>query len=155
MAAARWTMFQLRKAIMISWLSMRRKSPCPPLIKAEIQNSTVKNTQEPKRDYELDFNIPKGNFNEVNIVVFDSEKIGKDKSLGKVNIDIVELANFNESEGRWYSLTGVKSGKILLSADFLEMAGQETALIKGDSPQTNLSLLFREDCQREKYVSIL
>jgi len=101
--------------------------------KQKFKTPTVKNSQEPKWDYDLEFSIPEDDLKEVNIEVFDSDKIGKDKSLGKVNIAILELKGLNESEGRWYSLTGVKSGKILLSADFLELPYQQSELPSSQS----------------------
>ena len=33
---------------------------------------------------------------------------------------LAELVNSGDEEGRWYPLTGVKSGKVLLFADFQE-----------------------------------
>ena len=89
--------------------------------KQKFKTPTVKNTQEPKWDYELDLNIPEGNVTEVNVEVFDADKFGKDKSLGKVDLDSAELVNLKDEQGCWYPLTGVKSGKVLLLADFLEL----------------------------------
>ena len=89
----------------------------------KFKTPTVKNSQEPKWDYELELDVPENNLTEVKFEVFDADKIGKDKSLGIVRIDIGELAALHDAQGRWYSLTGVKSGKILLSADFIESDG--------------------------------
>ena len=80
----------------------------------QFQTDTVRNSREPNWDYELEIDVP-----EISIQV-----VGKDKSLGTVNISIAELAAISEAEGRWYPLTGVKSGKILLSAEFLRLAGR-------------------------------
>ena len=104
------------------------------LIKADVQISygqqkfktpTVKNSQEPKWDYELELDVPENYLTEVTFEVFDSDKIGKDKSLGTVSVPISELAALNDAQGQWYSLAGVKSGKILLSADFTESDSQD------------------------------
>ena len=89
----------------------------------QFQTDTVRNSREPKWDYELEMNVPESHYTEVSFQVFDADKIGQDKSLGTVNIDIGELAGISEAEGRWYPLTGVKSGQILLSAEFLQLAG--------------------------------
>ena len=88
----------------------------------QFQTDTVRNSREPKWDYELELNVPESHYTEVSFQVFDADKIGKDKSLGAVNISVAELAGLTEAEGRWYPLTGVKSGQILLSAEFLELA---------------------------------
>ena len=44
-------------------------------------------TQEPAWDCEVDFTVPEGEERAVNIEVFDADKFGKDKSLGK---DIIQ-----------------------------------------------------------------
>ncbi len=51
----------------------------------------------------------------ISIEVFDSDKIGKDKSLGWVELD-VEVGGVPEG---WLQLQGVKTGEILLRASFI------------------------------------
>ena len=46
--------------------------------------------------------------------MFDADKLGKDKSLGKVEIN---PRDFDGKEAKWFPLKGVKSGEILLNAD--------------------------------------
>ena len=48
--------------------------------------------------------------------MFDADKLGKDKSLGKVEIN---PKDFDGVEAKWFPLKGVKSGEILLNADIL------------------------------------
>ena len=48
--------------------------------------------------------------------MFDADKLGKDKSLGKVEIN---PRDFYGNEAKWFPLKGVKSGEILLNADIL------------------------------------
>merc|ERR1719391_1928497 len=50
------------------------------------------------------------------IEVFDADKIGKDKSLGQVEIT---PRDFDSHEPKWFPLKGVKSGEILLNTDIL------------------------------------
>ena len=50
------------------------------------------------------------------VEVFDADKLGKDKSLGKVEIN---PRDFDGEEAKWFPLKGVKSGEILLNADIL------------------------------------
>ena len=59
--------------------------------------------------------------------MFDADKLGKDKSLGKVTIDQADL---DSGEPRWFPLQGVKSGEILLSSDILA-AGQSPTRFTG------------------------
>ena len=48
--------------------------------------------------------------------MFDSDKLGKDKSLGKVEISKDDLGT---DQGVWFSLKGVKSGQILINTELL------------------------------------
>ena len=89
----------------------------------KFKTPTVKNSLEPKWNYDCELNVPEAHLTEVKFEVFDADKVGRDKSLGSVCVDIGELSSINDAQGRWYSLTGVKSGKILLSADFIESEG--------------------------------
>merc|ERR1712083_875797 len=68
-----------------------------------------------------------GNNRTFNLEVFDSDKLGKDKSLGKLALDIYDVLAMDGSEGKWFPLTGVKSGKVLLSADFLDDLGRKAS----------------------------
>merc|ERR1712013_827243 len=79
----------------------------------------VKNTQDPTWNHKAPFLIPDGDDKTVNIEVFDSDKIGKDKSLGKLDLDIADVLAMDGEEGRWYPLDGVKSGHILLMTDLV------------------------------------
>ena len=48
--------------------------------------------------------------------MFDSDKLGKDKSLGKVEISQDDLGS---NQPIWFPLKGVKSGEILLNTELL------------------------------------
>ena len=50
-------------------------------------------------------------------------KVGKDKLLGKLNMDITDGVNLNGKEGKWFPLSGVKTGKVPLSTDFIDKLG--------------------------------
>ena len=60
--------------------------------------------------------------------VFDSDKLGKDKSLGKVEISRADLGS---NEPIWIPLKGVKSGEILLNSELLA-PGQTPTGYAGD-----------------------
>merc|ERR1719320_1552914 len=103
------------------------------------KTKVVKNTQEPQWNHEAEFEVPDENSRTFNIEVFDSDKLGRDKSLGKLALDITDVLNMDGQEGRWFPLAGVKSGKILLSADFLDDLGRNPneilpSLLKGGDP---------------------
>jgi hypothetical protein len=91
---------------------------------------TDKNTQNPQWNYDAKFDVPDGPEKNVNIEVFDSNKLGKDKSLGKLDLNLDDL--LDSLQPQWFDLEGVKSGQILLASDFLESdAGAEESLDEG------------------------
>ena len=55
---------------------------------------------------------------------FDSDKVEKDKSLGKLDLDIIDVPSMDGPEGKWFPPFSVKSGKLLVSADFLNDLGR-------------------------------
>ncbi len=100
------------------------------------KTNVIKNTLEPQWDFDTSFKVPDGDADKLLVEVFDSDKLGKDKSLGKVEVDVLDLAG---SDGQWFPLQGVKSGEILLSADLIphgeeaSALASNNALIKGKS----------------------
>ena len=79
----------------------------------------LKNTHEPEWNYEAQITVPDQGDKNIAIEIFDKDKIGKDKSLGKLSFDTSLVVKQKEIAAQWYPLTGVKSGQVLLSADFL------------------------------------
>ena len=71
----------------------------------------------PEWNFETDIPVAENGPNNMKIEVFDSDKIGKDKSLGSANIDVKDLVHEPLQEA-WIPLSGTKSGKIKVSADF-------------------------------------
>jgi hypothetical protein len=122
--------------------------------KQKDKTNTIKNTLEPQWDHHSEFNIPDGSADRLLIEVFDADKIGKDKSLGKVEVDVHDII---AGEGRWLPLqgkeckkltlmlvykckmiflsivSGVKSGEVLLNADFLPLGASPS---HGKKPST-------------------
>ena len=76
----------------------------------------IKDTQDPAWNHKAPFLIPGGDDKTVNLEVYDSDMIGKDTSLGELDLDIAEVLAMVGEEGWWYPLEGVKSGHALLSA---------------------------------------
>ncbi len=66
------------------------------------------------------------------IEVFDKDKFGKDKSLGKVELTKKDL---DASEPMWFPLKGVKSGDILLNTELLS-PGESPKGYVGDGEST-------------------
>ena len=109
--------------------------------KQKDKTKTIKNTLEPEWVHHTEFKVPDSGADKILVEVFDADKLGKDKSLGKVEVDILDLAG---GESRWFTLQG-KSGEILLNADLLPLGSSglrknsQDAKMKGNA---NLILLF-------------
>ena len=67
------------------------------------KTNILKNTLEPQWNHHCEFEVADGGADTILVEVFDADKLGKDKSLGKVEVDILELA---ADEGRWFTLQG-------------------------------------------------
>jgi hypothetical protein len=89
------------------------------------KTNVIKNTQDPQWDFDTSFKVPDGDAEKLLVEVFDSDKLGKDKSLGTVEVDVLDLAG---SDGQWIPLKGVKSGEVLLRADLIPEGEDASAL---------------------------
>jgi hypothetical protein len=67
------------------------------------RTDTIKNTLEPQWDHHAEFQVPDGGADKILVEVFDADKLGKDKSLGKAEIDVLDLA---AGDGHWFPLQG-------------------------------------------------
>ena len=84
----------------------------------KFKTNAIKNTQDPEWNYDVDFNVPDGGDNTIKIDIFDEDRFGKDKSLGSAIMDVDEVMARGIVPPGWYPLKGVKSGQVLMSADF-------------------------------------
>ena len=89
----------------------------------KFKTNTVKNTQNPKWNYDADINVPDQNDDRIKVDIFDSDRIGKDKPLGSAYFDVDEVISKGIIPPAWYPLKGAKSGAVLMSADFEELGG--------------------------------
>ena len=71
--------------------------------------------------------------------MFDADKLGKDKSLGVVEIN---PRDFDGEEAKWFPLKGVKSGEILLNADILA-TGQSPYGLGADGQRRPVGGIFK------------
>ncbi len=71
--------------------------------KQKEKTNTIKNTLEPQWDHHAEFSVPDGGADKLLVEVFDADKLGKDKSLGKIEVDILDLS---ADEGHWFPLQG-------------------------------------------------
>ena len=84
----------------------------------KFKTNTAKNTQNPKWNYEADFNVPDQGDDRIKVDIYDSDRIGKDKPLGSAYFDVDEVMSKGIVPPGWYPLKGAKSGEVLMSADF-------------------------------------
>ena len=89
----------------------------------KFKTNTVKNSQNPKWNYDADINVPDQNDDRIKVDIFDSDRIGKDKPLGSAYFDVDEVISKGIIPPAWYPLKGAKSGAVLMSADFEELGG--------------------------------
>ena len=82
------------------------------------------------------------------IEVFDADKLGKDKSLGVVEIN---PRDFDGEEAKWFPLKGVKSGEILLNADILA-PGQSPYGLGADGQRRPVGGISKKRCILTVYV---
>ena len=87
----------------------------------KFKTNTVKNSQNPKWNYDADFNVPDQGDDRIKVDIFDSDRIGKDKPLGSAFLDVDEVMSKGIMPPAWYPLKGTKSGEVLMSADFEPM----------------------------------
>ena len=92
--------------------------------KQKAKTNTVRNTQNPQWDFSTEFEVPDGEDTDINIEVFDNDKLGQDKSLGSLSLGLDDILKAPEGEGLWYPLAGAKSGELLLASDFLPIGSE-------------------------------
>merc|ERR1711915_934507 len=88
------------------------------LDKRKSRSPAVKNSLNPQWNFQEVFEVYHDSLNELLVEVFD-EDIGKDDFLGKVSIDLSNIANNRLSNNIWVPLESCASGEILLSAQYI------------------------------------
>merc|ERR1711872_638068 len=82
------------------------------------KSATVKNSHNPEWNHKAAFDVDETTPHEINISVFD-EDVGKDDSLGNAVLDISSIQEKSQLINQWIPLSNCKSGKILVSAEFV------------------------------------
>ena len=78
-------------------------------------------------------------FSYFSIEVFDSDKFGKDKSLGSIEVSQRDLM---DNEPRWFPLKGAKSGEILLNTELLAPGQSPSGLSGLNEPVSGKTKLY-------------
>merc|ERR1719474_264338 len=87
--------------------------------KKKLKTSPVKNNQNPIWNCKGDIPVDNDSPRIINLEVFDSDKLGKDKSLGSTNLDVLDIVQNTPINETWVPLDGVKSGKVKIAAEFI------------------------------------
>ena len=88
-----------------------------------------KNTQNPEWNIQCPIEVPDGNDRNISIELYDSDKFGKDKFLGNLNMDIAKIMNLGQLDEGWYPLDGVKQGQLRVGANFIPELPDDTSTI--------------------------
>ena len=94
--------------------------------KQQLKTPVIKNTLEPQWDFTAEFKIPDDGDETIFLEVFDSNKIGRDKSLGSLNLPLVDVLAMDGQEGNWFPLANSKNGEVLLMTDFVDSNGNDS-----------------------------
>jgi len=102
----------------------------------KFKTDTVKNTQNPEFNYEAEFNVPDSGDGTIKVKLFDADRLGKDKPLGSAVLDVEKVMGAGAVPADWYPLQGVKSGQVLMAAEF---EPSEAAASRLGSPDRRLA----------------
>jgi len=99
-----------------------------------------RNTQNPEWNIQCEIEVPDKHDRNISIELYDSDKLGKDKFLGKFNMDIAKIMNLGKVDEGWYPLDGVKQGQICVGANFVpELDESNTIIINQKFTETRRS----------------
>ena len=86
----------------------------------EFRSETIKNTINPEWNFSADLIISEVYDSNINIEVFDDDS-GLDSCEGILVLSLVDAIKKSDEEGRWYSLTNCKHGRIFVSCVYTAM----------------------------------
>ena len=84
------------------------------------KSDIIRNTQDPEWNIQCELMIDSNpRERNISIELYDSDRLGKDKFLGKLDMDIGKIMNLGQLDQGWYPLDGVKQGQIRVGAEFV------------------------------------
>ena len=103
----------------------------------KLKTTVENNNQNPKWNFKGDLVVNAYSPKVITLEVLDSKTFGKDESLGRTNLDVMDIIENHPINDKWVSLEGVKSGQVKLSADFtpldpLDLSGSRRSSRQGD-----------------------
>jgi len=94
----------------------------------QIKTNTIKNNLNPQWNFEADIPYNPNYSDTIKVDIYDDDKLGKNKPLGSAVIDIPSLANNDPLDSVWFPLSGVKSGQVQVSAEYVPTEDQYRAM---------------------------
>merc|ERR1712013_861084 len=108
--------------------------------KESFKSKTLKKTQEPEWNHEVEFSMMSKQPGEVKIEVFNKKTLGKDELLGFVLLPTKDLLQPPHLINSWFKLEGAKSGQVFVAGGYIpaelprkEAAAEKVAKVALDS----------------------
>jgi len=76
------------------------------------KTKTINNTQNPEFNHDAYFPIQEDGAKNIKIDLFDADKLGKDKPIGSINLDIENLVSEGPIQDAWLPLENGKGGQV-------------------------------------------
>merc|ERR1712037_117875 len=97
----------------------------------EVRSKTINNNLDPEWQFHTKYNIDETSPTRVEIEVLDDD-MGKDESLGQVNLDISHIRKRGQILNHWLPLAGCKSGEIQVSTQYVKSGTKDTFGLEED-----------------------
>merc|ERR1712106_99797 len=106
------------------------------------KSKKVKNTLEPVWNHEITLDIDKLSPKQIEIRLLDWERFGKDEPMGVVSLSLEDAIGKSLRESSWLDLTECKSGKILISTEFI---GETFKIARAEKGAKDLRKLLKSE----------
>merc|ERR1712128_59762 len=95
------------------------------------KSKKVKNTLNPAWNHEITLDIDRLSPKQIEFQLFDWERFGKDEPMGIVSLPIENAISLSQKPSSWLDLSECKSGKLLVSTEFIGETFKVTRTEKG------------------------
>merc|ERR1712106_225731 len=95
------------------------------------KSKKVKNTLNPAWNHEITLDIDRLSPKQIEFQLFDWERFGKDEPMGIVSLPVENAISLSQKPSSWLDLSECKSGKLLISSEFIGETFKVTRTEKG------------------------
>merc|ERR1712106_240711 len=106
------------------------------------KSKKVKNTLEPVWNHEITLDIDKLSPKQIEIRLLDWERFGKDEPMGVVSLSLEDAIGKSLRESSWLDLSECKSGKVLISTEFI---GETFKIARAEKGAKDLRKLLKSE----------